>query len=407
MPKAEIHPFADPAANGETALAGSFFVLPARHFKISAECSILYAELGKREVVDMKPFFSIVMACCDVEPYIRESLDSVMKQSFGDWECICGIEESKDKTEEVIREIAAREPRIRVFNHPRSGSCSATRNVGTDMAQGEYVIYLDGDDTIAEESLARIAEKIKARPGADLYPCEIVAYWEGTDKRELRENYPVKASPEELTGPEATLFTARYGIHPCPMLQMTVFRREFLIGHDLKCIYGLRRQDSEFSPRALYLAKRVVPLHEPFYLYRLRANSVSSAAKGAGYFHKDWAIINKSLFAFHAKVSREPGFDRRVSECWSRQWVSRFLYFWFEPRNVRSIPRERRLETLNILFSDGFDDFNLLLKYAGRSKRLLGWWVRVFVRHPALRGLAEQFFLCYSGLSGMIRKKKT
>ena len=85
---------------------------------------IIYTVLRlKEKVVDMKPFFSIVMACCDVEPYIRESLDSVMKQSFGSWECICGIEESKDKTGEIIREIAASEPRIRFFDHPRSGSC--------------------------------------------------------------------------------------------------------------------------------------------------------------------------------------------------------------------------------------------------------------------------------------------
>ena len=354
----------------------------------------------------MKPFFSIVMPCCDVEPYIREALDSVMKQSFGDWECICGIEDSKDRTEEVLREIAASEPRIRIFTHPRSGSCSATRNVGTDMARGEYVIFLDGDDSIAEGSLARIAEKINARPGADLYPCAIVAYEEDSGKKEIRENYPPDSSPEELTGKEATLLLQRlWNSNFCPMLQMTVFRREFLIEHDLTCIYGLRRQDSEFSPRALYLAKRVVPLHEPFYLYRLRANSVSSAAKGAGYFHKDWAIINKSLFAFHARVSWEPDFDRRISECWSKQWVSRFLYLWFYPKSIRTIPRERRLETLNILFSDGFDDFNLLLKHAGMSKRLMGWWVHVFVRRPALRWLAEQFFLCRFGLSDKTKKE--
>ena len=85
----------------------------------------------------MNPFFSIIMACCDVEPFIREALDSVMKQSFGSWECICGVEESKDKTEEILRDIAASEPRIRVFTHPRSGSCSATRNIGIDMARGD------------------------------------------------------------------------------------------------------------------------------------------------------------------------------------------------------------------------------------------------------------------------------
>ena len=354
----------------------------------------------------MKPFFSIVMACCDVEPYLREALDSVLKQSFGDWECICGIEESKDRTEEILREIAANEPRIRIFTHPRSGSCSATRNIGIDMARGEYVIFLDGDDTISEESLARIAGRIHAVPGADLYPCAVVAYEEDTGRKEIRDNYAA-SSPAEMTGVEAMLEIDRLkGAGFCPMLQMTVFRRQFLVEHDLKCIYGLRRQDSEFSPRALYLAKRVVPLHEPFYLYRLRANSVSSAAKGAGYFHKDWAIITKSLFAFHARISREPGFDRRVSECLSRLCVSRMLYFWFEPKNMRSIPRERRLETLNMLFSDGFDDFNSLLACSGGFKRLAGWWVRAFVRHPALRWPAEQFFRCYFGLSGSKKTKK-
>ena len=342
----------------------------------------------------MKPFFSIVMACCDVEPYIRESLDSVLKQSFTDWECICGIEESKDNTEAVIKEISAKEPRIRFFTHPRSGSCSATRNVGTDMAQGQYVIYLDGDDTIEVESLARIAAKIKANPGADLYPGIVVAYEKGSSKCEIRDNYAAD-SPAEMTGIGATLELFRLwrgGF--CPMLQMTVFRREFLIENDLKCIYGLRRQDSEFSPRALYRAKRVVPLHEPFYLYRLHANSVSSSAKGPGYFHKDWAIITRSLFAFFTAVSHEKDFDPRVVPCWVRQWVSRMMLFWFSPENVRNIPRQLRVDTLKILFENGFDDFNGLLKYAGPIRRIAGWWVRAFVCHPLLRLPAEWFFRC-------------
>ena len=154
-------------------------------------------------------------------------------------------------------------------------------------------------------------------------------------------------------------------------------------------------------PRALYCAKRVVPLHELFYFYRLHANSVSSSAKSAGYFHKDWAIINKLLFAFHAQVSKGPGFDRRVSACWARQWVGRFLFFWFSPENMSGIPRERRLESLNILFSDGFDDFSFLLRYAGACKRIAGWVAHAFVRCPAMRGLAELFFLCYFRLSGI------
>ena len=342
----------------------------------------------------MKPFFSIVIACCDVEPYVRECLDSVLNQPFRSWECLIGVETSKDDTERIVREYEARDPRFRVFTGPRSGSCSASRNTGTDMAEGEYVIFLDGDDTIAEGSLQRIADKIGKRPGADLYPCAIVVRNELTGVNdEIRDNYPADFD-DEMTGVEATLYLEKRfrDSFPCPMLQLTVFRREFLAEHDLKCIYGLRMQDSEFSPRALYLAKRVVPIHERFYLYRIRDNSVQTKAKGAGYFYKDLAIRLKSLMAFHVKVSGGAGFDRRVAAGWARRWSSAIFARWFGKRSVKDIPRERRLETLGIIFADGFDDFRALLKAGSWGDRVAGKWVETYMRDPSSRGSIERRF---------------
>ena len=340
----------------------------------------------------MKPFFSIIIPCCDVEPYVKECLDSVLKQSFTNWECLLGIETSKDRTEEVIRETIGDDPRFKIFKHERSGSCSASRNTGTDLAEGEYVIFLDGDDTIADESLARLAEKIKARPGADQYPCVILAYNEMNGSQEVRDNYPPD-TPPELSGAEATILLERRWTNPSPMLQFTIFRREFLTENKLYCIYGLRNQDSEFSPRALYLAKRVVPLHEPYYLYRIRENSVQTSARGLGYFHKDFAIGLHSLLAFHAKVSREPGFDRRVAAAWARGWMTRIFIFWFSRKYVKKIPREERTRTLKMIFADGFDDFELLMKVTNTRRRIAAWWVEFFLKHPSLAWMSEQFFI--------------
>ena len=344
----------------------------------------------------MTPFFSIIVPCCDVAPYLRECLDSVVKQPFSDWEYLLGVEESKDDTEKIAREYAAKDPRFKVFTGPRTGSCSASRNTGIDMATGEYIIFLDGDDTIVEGSLQRLHDKIAERPGADLYPCAMLVHNEITSKDEpTRDNFP-NDFHGVLTGPEATLMTEHgCGNHPCPMLQLTIFRRSFLQENGLRCVMGLRRQDSEFSPRALYLASRIVPLHEPFYLYRIRSNAVGSSAKGPGYFHGDWAIIIRSLLAFHSKVSAEPGFDQNISRCWARQWIPWILYFWFHPKNMREIPRALRHKTLSTMFMDGFADFDRLLAETPPAKRFAGKCVQAFVAHPRSDALTELFFRLY------------
>ena len=344
----------------------------------------------------MKPFFSIIVPCCDVEPYVRECFDSVLSQPFGDWEMLVGVEESKDKTEEIVREYAAKDARIKVFTGPRTGSCSASRNTGIDMATGEYVIFLDGDDTIAEGSLQRLHDKISARPGADLYPCAMKVYDDATGRElERRDNYPADFSGE-LTGPEATVYLANRLFYPCPMLQLKVHRRLFLQENKLKCIYGLRHQDSEFSPRALYFAKRVLPLHEELYKYRIREGSVQTLSynRGYGYFYKDWTVIFASLFAFHAQVSSTPNFERAVSAAWAKVWLSTLFITWFGKDAVATVLRTERLDFLRKLFSDGFGDFDALLDRCGsRPRRLAGWWVKAFVRHPKARRLAELFFV--------------
>ena len=350
----------------------------------------------------VKPFFSIVVPCCDVEPYLRDCLGSVLRQPFADWECILGVEESKDGTEALVREYVAKDPRFRMFTGPRSGSCSASRNTGIDMAQGEYVIFLDGDDTIAEGSLQTIHDKIAARPGADIYPCAMPVIDEvHGGMLPLRDNYAADFEGE-LTGPEATLMIYTRRRDPCPMLQLSVFRREHLVANGLKCLHGMKRQDSEFAPRALYLAKRVVPIHVPFYLYRVRAGSISTMAKKTDYFLKDYAAILKSLLAFHARVSAEPGFDRRISVYWARHWLTWIFYRWFSTRAIVGTERAFRAETLRRIFADGFGDFDALVRDASRPRRVAALFVKLFARHPSFAWLADAFFrFAYNPLSGL------
>ncbi len=184
------------------------------------------------------------------------------------------------------------------------------------------------------------------------------------------------------------------------MLQLNVYRREFLCRNSLKCIYGLRSQDMEFTPRATYLAKRIIPLHVLFYNYRIRTTSIQRTKKQSA-FYDNYATIFHSLLSFYKDVSKTDGFDRRIANEWAHSWIARIEFEWFFPKNVKEIPRQRRLETLQLVFSNGFEAFDDLLRYASPWTKLKGWLIRAFVKHPPLRKLTELFFLVHLSLHNL------
>ncbi|MBP5787756.1 MAG: glycosyltransferase family 2 protein, partial [Kiritimatiellae bacterium] len=137
------------------------------------------------------PFFSVAVPCCDVAPYLDECLASLLAQPFPDWECLLYVEESRDGTLGIAKKHAMGDPRFRVFEGPRTGSCSVPRNRCVEEAHGEYVVFLDGDDSLVPGALARLADAIASRPGADIYPCAVQVHDDRTGlDTELRDNYP-------------------------------------------------------------------------------------------------------------------------------------------------------------------------------------------------------------------------
>ena len=344
---------------------------------------------------EMKPFFSIIVPCCDVEPYVRECLDSILHQPFADWECLIGVETSKDRTEEIVREYVARDQRFKMTIGPRSGSPSTPRNTGLAHAQGEYVIFLDGDDAIVDGALQQLHDLIVGHPGADLYPSAIRIQGENGERCAsedvvVHDNYDRCASAE-LTGGEAILFLERRWHNPFPMAQMTIYRRTYLLDHALHFVPGLKQEDSEFLPRVLYYAKKVVPIHFVFYTYyKGNPSSISHKSQDSGRL-QSYARVYRSLLSFYADVSKEKAFDRRIAESWARAWTGKMFTLWFE-MYIDSIPRTQRWESLKVLFSDGFDSFRRLIRHASSLKRFAAWWMLLAVRHPSMAGLCEAFF---------------
>ncbi len=114
--------------------------------------------------MNREPVISVVIPTYNHARFLRKALESVCAQTFTDWEAIIVNNYSEDDTEAVVASFA--DSRIRLENFRNNGVIAASRNVGTRLARGKYVAFLDSDDSWFPEKLARV--KAALDQGSDL-----------------------------------------------------------------------------------------------------------------------------------------------------------------------------------------------------------------------------------------------
>jgi glycosyltransferase involved in cell wall biosynthesis len=98
---------------------------------------------------------SIIVSCFNQAQYLKESLQSVMDQTFQDWECIIVNDGSRDNTEEIAEKWINRDKRFHYIQKVNGGLSSA-RNAGIAIAKGDYILALDADDYISNDYIEKI-----------------------------------------------------------------------------------------------------------------------------------------------------------------------------------------------------------------------------------------------------------
>ena len=126
----------------------------------------------------MTPKFSIIIPVYNVAPYLRECLDSVLAQTFTDWEAICVDDGSTDGSGAILDEYAAKDSRFRV-THQANAGVSAARNAALDVADGEWVMFLDADDVWSVHCLGTIEQVAAKCNDAELIRFKQVNFTDG------------------------------------------------------------------------------------------------------------------------------------------------------------------------------------------------------------------------------------
>ncbi|NML35827.1 glycosyltransferase family 2 protein [Chitinophaga sp. G-6-1-13] len=96
---------------------------------------------------------SIITPAYNVEDFIKETIESVINQTYKNWELIIVDDCSKDETFSVAQQMAETDARIKPVKAPLNGGAAAARNLGTTLANGEYIAFLDSDDLWHQEKL--------------------------------------------------------------------------------------------------------------------------------------------------------------------------------------------------------------------------------------------------------------
>lgn len=278
------------------------------------------------------PQITVIVPVYKVEAYLPACVESILAQSFSDFELILVDDGSPDGCGAMCDAYAARDSRIRVI-HQKNGGLSAARNSGMEVAAGEYLSFIDSDDYVAPDYLERLYSAL--RSGAEIAVCRTRVFPDGQD--------PAAApSPEEpgctpLTGREAVLLLYR-GDAAVPVNAWgKLYCRELIA--DLRFPVGKLHEDQAFVPIACYRAKTVAAVGADAYYYRDRPESITSKKFSVKRYDDIWGV-DQCLAYF-----REKGETEIVRAAEDKRKRLLCVYAIYAKRDGVTVPEEYRVST--------------------------------------------------------------
>ena len=244
------------------------------------------------------PAISIIIPVYNVEKYLRRCLDSVLNQTFSDWEAICVNDGSPDASDKILAEYAARDKRFKVINK-KNGGLSDARNAGFPHARGEYIMYLDSDDFIHPQTM-EIAHAMAMRDNSDVVSFQYDRHYrprlmvrhvlhmdtENVVPRRMHKKYNISRIRTLVTNDVFRYATERthnmfnpnrkWLIKHCQVWK-NMYRRELIA--DIPFIKGILFEDFPWWSAVMLKNPRVTIVPLPLYFYVPNFGGIVLAAK--------------------------------------------------------------------------------------------------------------------------------
>lgn len=243
--------------------------------------------------------FSIIIPVYNVENYLRDCLDSVLNQSYSDWEAVCVDDGSTDRSQLILKEYSASDSRVSIVTKGNGGLSSA-RNAGLDVAKGKYILFLDSDDWLENDALKQLADKVDEE---DMLCFSGRRFFEDDNRFNLPDRLVERRYSSGMDYYNDNALKRRDFAFVCVVLRL--YKRSFLLSNGLRFKEGIFHEDNLFTPKACYYANNVSVIDRSLYNYRVRGNSITTTVNPKRLL--DYVTVANELAGFF--VTKE-GFDK-------------------------------------------------------------------------------------------------
>ncbi|MET7282101.1 CDP-glycerol glycerophosphotransferase family protein [Kribbella sp. NPDC005582] len=243
------------------------------------------------------PKFSIVVPCHASRAWLRPCLDSVLSQSFTDFEVLGVDDADADGSGRILDEYAAADPRVRVLHLEENVGLGPARNAGLKECRGEYVLFLDADDLYLPGSLAAIARRIDdtGQPDIVLFDYERT-FWDGRLVGNQRHDAFAREGAGVFTAAERPIFLTFLEI-----VWNKAYRRDFLTRHGFAFTAGFY-EDAPWTYSTMLTAERIATLDRVVVHYRQHRTGGNIHATSG---RRQWDIFDQ-YDRVHAFIQSDP-----------------------------------------------------------------------------------------------------
>lgn len=213
--------------------------------------------------------FSIIIPCYNVEEYISSTINSVLEQTYNNWELILVNDGSTDNTIKILERYNKKYERITVIEQDNNGVSSA-RNIGLEMAKGEYIYFLDGDDIIESNLFTQAKKAFEKNKEIDIFSFGFNIV---NNEKEVMESYSFEKYNADLFSSNEFMklyLNKKIRQHICSF----IIKKKILIDNQISfsenISYG---EDQEFQIKSIHHSNIIFYKSFPFFNYLNRSDS--------------------------------------------------------------------------------------------------------------------------------------